>query len=427
MLDIRFIRENADLVAKKSEQKGYNINIKALIELDEKRLDLLQKREEINKKSNELAKTQNVGAIAPEEKEKFAQNFKLRAEEGRKLKEQRSEIDKQLVPIENQWNQLLWAVPNVFPDDTPIGGEEANREEKKWGKAELKDFKVQDHLAWGEARGLIDFERGAKVAGNKFYYLKGSLVELELAVIQLAMKLAIEQKFCPILPPNLVNSRMIDGTGFSARGDENQIYKIEDEDLNLIATAEIPLTGYHADEILKEAELPLLYVGLSPAYRREGGAYGKHNKGLFRTHQFNKMELYVFCKPEESEQWHQKLIELEEKLCQALEIPYQIVRIASGDLGAPAYKKYDIEYWTPVDKTYRELMSCSNVTDYQARRLNIRYKNKNSKTVYAHTLNGTLAAMSRIPIALIENHQLQDGNVQLPKALQPYMGGKTEI
>jgi seryl-tRNA synthetase len=345
----------------------------------------------------------------------------------RDFRERLKKIEEDSDGYNSEYFELLKQVPNIFPDDTPIGGEEANREEKKWGKAELKDFDVVDHLTWGEKRGLIDFERGAKVAGNKFYYLKGSLVELELAVIQLAMKLAIEQKFCPVLPPNLVNSRMIEGTGFSARGDENQIYKIEDEDLNLIATAEIPLTGYHADEILKEANLPLLYVGLSPAYRREGGAYGKHNKGLFRTHQFNKMELYVFCKPEESEQWHQKLVELEEKLCQQLEIPYRIVRIASGDLGAPAYKKYDIEYWTPVDKTYRELMSCSNVTDYQARRLNIRYKDKDGKTVYAHTLNGTLAAMSRIPIALIENHQNQEGKVQLPKVLQPYMGGKTEI
>jgi seryl-tRNA synthetase len=416
MLDIRFIRENADLVAKKSEQKGYKVSVAELIKRDESRRVLTQEIEKLRQTRNE--QSHQAGGQAPSE-EIIAQ--------GKKTKEEIARIEKTLKETEQLFDDLLRNIPNIFPDDTPIGGEETNLEEKKWGKTELKDFEIKDHLAWGEKRGLIDFERGAKVAGNKYYYLKGPLVELELAVFQLAMKLAIEQKFVPMIVPNLVNSRMIEGTGFSARGNENQIYKIEGEDLNLIATAEIPLTGYHADEILKETDLPLLYVGLSPAYRREGGAYGKHNKGLFRTHQFNKMELYVFCKPEESEQLHQKLVELEEKLCQQLEIPYRVVRIASRDLGAPAYKKYDIEYWTPVDKTYRELMSCSNVTDYQARRLNIRYKDKDGRTVHVHTLNGTLAAMSRIPIALIENHQNPGGTVQLPKALQPYMGGKTEI
>ena len=413
MLDIRFIRENADLVAKKSTEKGYDVDVKKILTLDKiLKTELTYQIEKLRARRNELAHSK------PDKESR---------EEGKEIKEQLAELVAKSKLLKDEYLNLMNSVPNIFPDDTPIGGEEANREEKKWGKTEPKDFDVEDHLAWGEKRGFIDFERGAKVAGNKFYYLKGSLVELELAVIQLAMKLAIEQKFVPVLSPNLVNSRMINGTGFSARGDENQIYKVEGEDLNLIATAEIPLTGYHADEILREVDLPLLYVGLSPAYRREGGAYGKHNRGLFRTHQFNKLELYVFCKPEESEKWHQKLVELEEKLCQQLQIPYRVVRIASRDLGAPAYKKFDIEYWTTVDKTYRELMSCSNVTNYQARRLNIRYKNKDGKTVYVHTLNGTLAAMSRIPIALIENHQSRDGQVQLPKILQPYMGGQTEI
>ncbi|MBI3624393.1 serine--tRNA ligase, partial [Candidatus Saccharibacteria bacterium] len=208
-------------------------------------------------------------------------------------------------------------------------------------------------------------------------------------------------------------------------GEERQTYKIEDEDLNLIATAEIPMTGYHADEILDEKTLPILYAGLSPSYRREAGAYGKHSRGLFRVHQFNKLELYVFCKPQDSESWHQKLMLLEEEICQALEIPYRIVRIAAGDLGAPAYKKYDIEYWSPVDKTYHELTSCSSVTDYQARRLNIRYRQADGSVDYVYTLNGTAVVLSRIPIALIENHQQADGTVTIPTALQPYLGKKT--
>jgi seryl-tRNA synthetase len=226
----------------------------------------------------------------------------------------------------------------------------------------------------------------------------------------------------PMLVPHMVNSAVIDGAGFAAKGtEEKQIYKIEEEDLNLIATAEIPLTGYHADEVLQSSELPKLYAGYSPAYRMEAGAYGKHSRGLYRVHQFNKLELYVFCKPEDSESWHQKLLELEEKVCQLLGIPYRVVRIAAGDLGAPAYKKFDIEYWSPVDKGYRELMSVSNVTDYQSRRLNIRYKDDNGENKFVHTLNGTAAAMSRMIIAIIENYQQADGSVMVPEALRAYM------
>jgi len=413
MLDIRFIRENPELIEKKAKQKGYKVDIKKLIELDDERHELTPKVEKLRSDRRQLADS-TKGSKPDEEQIK----------KGQKIKDKLNPIWEKLEAVQTEFEAKLQEVPNVFPDDTPLGGEEANREIKTWGKAEPKD--VQDHLAWGEQRGLIDFERGAKVAGNKFYYLKGPLVELELAVFQLGLELAKKYGFMPMIVPNLVNTRTLEGAGFSAKGKEKQIYKIEDEDLNLIATAEIPMTGYHTDEILNEKDLPVLYVGLSPAYRVEGGAYGKHNKGLFRTHQFNKLELYVFCKPEDSEKWHQKLVELEEELCQDLEIPYRIVRIAAGDLGAPAYEKYDVEYWSPVDKTYRELMSCSNVTDYQARRLNIRYKAETGNE-FVHTLNGTLAAMSRIPIALIENHQSADGTVAVPKALQPYMHGQTKI
>ena len=323
---------------------------------------------------------------------------------------------------------LLGAVPNVFPDDTPIGGEEANREERKWGDTTDKGFEVVDHVTWAEKRGLLDFERGAKVAGNKFYYVTGSLVQLEFALTQMALDFVIKQKFMPLLVPHLVNDRVIDGTGFTARTkEEEQIYKVDGEDLNLIATAEIPLTAFHTDEILEVKELPKLYVGYSPSYRKEAGAYGKHSKGLYRVHQFNKVEMYVFCKPEDSEEWHQKMVELEEKLCQHLGIPYRVVRIAAGDLGAAAYKKYDVEYWSPVDKSYRELMSCSNVTDYQARRLNIRYRDGSGGTKYVHTLNGTAAATSRLMIAIIENFQEQGGKVSVPLALRPYMGGQLTL
>jgi seryl-tRNA synthetase len=415
MLDIRFIRENADLVAEKSKQKGYEVNIDKLLQIDENRRKLIAEIERIRSERNELADKQKSGKPDAQSVAK-----------GKKLKDSLAQLDAQLGPVNNEYDKLLRDVPNVTPDDTPLGGEEDNKEVKKWGKTTDRDFKVQDHLTWAEARGLVDFERGAKVAGNKFYFLKGQLVELELAVSQLGMELAKKHGFLPMMVPHLVNTRTLEGAGFSAKGEEKQIYKVEDEDLNLIATAEIPLTGYHADEILAIKQLPVLYAGLSPAYRVEGGAYGKHNKGLFRTHQFNKLELYAFCEPKDSEKMHQKMVALEEEFCQLLEIPYRIVRIASGDLGAPAYKKFDIEYYSPVDKTYRELMSCSNVTDYQARRLNIRYKGTGG-TEFVHTLNGTLAAMSRIPIALIENHQDEKGAVKIPKALQPYMHSQTHL
>lgn len=415
MLDIRFIRENAELVEKKAGQKGYKVDIGHLLELDDDRRKLLGEIEAVRAQRNELAGQKDQ---KPSEDDLVkGQGFK------KKLKE----LELELEPVETEFDEFLASIPNVFPDDTPLGGEENNREEKKWGDTKDKSFGVIDHLTWGEQRGLIDFERGAKVAGNKYYFLKGPLVELELAVAQLGVELAKSHGFMPMMVPHLVNTRILEGAGFSAKGEEKQIYKVEDEDLNLIATAEIPLTGYHADEILSEKDLPILYAGLSPAYRVEGGAYGKHNRGLFRTHQFNKLELYAFCDPAKSEELHQKMVALEEELCQTLEIPYRIVRIAAGDLGAPAYKKFDIEYWTPVDKTYRELMSCSNVTDYQARRLSIRYKNKAGETKYVHTLNGTLAAMSRIPIAIIENFQTKDGKVNVPKALQPYMGGQLTL
>jgi seryl-tRNA synthetase len=414
MLDLQYIRDNAELVKQKSALKGYHADIDRLLELDVERRTRQTQVGELRRRRNELAE-QAKGQRPTDEQ----------VEEGKRLKDEIAQRETEAKSIEDEFTELWQAIPNVIPDDTPEGGEESNRPEKTWG--EPRQDGVKDHLEWGEGRGLIDFERGAKVAGAKFYYLKGELVQLELAVFQLGLQLATKYGFTPMTVPHLVNARTIKGTGFNAKGDEPQIYKVEGEDLHLIATAEIPITGYHADEILKEADLPILYVGLSPAYRMEAGAYGKHSKGLYRVHQFNKLEMYVFCKPEDSEEWHQKLVAFEEELCQALEIPYQLVRIASGDLGMPAYKKYDIEYWSPSDKAYRELMSCSNVTDYQARRLNIRYRNNEGKTEFVHTLNGTAAAFSRVAIALIENHQTPEGKVSIPAALQPFMGDKTEI
>jgi seryl-tRNA synthetase len=413
MLDIQFIRDNQELVEKSAAAKVTPVDIKKLLELDQKRRQAMTEIEQLRAQRNEIAQKSTGGTTSTEH-----------IAAGKQLKEALAQKEAALEPLNTEFQALLGDVPNVIPDDTPPGGEEANKPVKHWGEAAKKD--VLDHFAWGEQRDMIDFERATKVAGAKFYYLKGDLVSLELAVFQLGLAMATKYGFVPMTVPHLVNDRVASGTGFLPRGEERQIYKVEDENLNLIATAEMPLTGYHADEII-DVSKPLLYVGLSPAYRLEAGTYGKHSKGLYRVHQFNKLELYIFCKPEESEQLHQDMVEFEEELCKALEIPYQVVRIAAGDLGAPAYKKFDIEYWSPVEGVYRELTSCSNVTDYQARRLNIRYRTEEGKTAFVHTLNGTAAAFSRVAIALIENHQQKDGKLYIPKALQPYMGGKTEI
>lgn len=416
MLDIRFIRENADLVAEKSKQKGYEVDIKHLLELDEKRRELQKQIEDVRAQRNELADKQKSGQPSDDD-----------VAQGKSLKQKLNELEAELDPIEKKYSDLLAAVPNITPDDTPLGGEEDSREEKKWGETGDKGFEVLDHLAWLEQNGLIDFERGAKVAGNKFYFLKNTIVELQLALAQFSLALVKKHGFYPMLVPHMVNTKTLEGAGFSAKGEERQIYKVEGEDLNLIATAEIPLTGFFADEIIPAEWLPSKMAGWSPAYRVEAGAYGKHSRGLYRVHQFNKMELYVYCRPEDSEKMHQDMLAIEEEICQKLEIPYRVVRIAAGDLGAPAYKKFDIEYWSPADKDYHELMSCSNVTDYQARRLNIRYKNQQGETEFVHTLNATAAADSRMIIAIVENYQTGDGKVGVPQALRPYMDGQLTL
>lgn len=428
MLDIRYIREHADEVAKKAKQKGYKVDINKLLKLDKERRQLQSDIDDRNAERRELSQSRSISPSAsPEENPPgdVIAPSKENREQGKEVKAEIAGLEAKLMPISAKFKELLAQIPNIFPDDTPLGGEEANKEIKNWGVAEEKDAK--DHLTLAEERGFIDFERGAKVAGNKFYFLKTGLVELDLALLQFAINFAKQNGFWLMGVPHMVNTRTLEGAGFSARGAEKQVYKIEDEDLNLIATAEIPLTGHFTDEIMPEQWLPSKMAAWSPSYRVEGGAYGRHNRGLYRVHQFNKVELYVLCKPEQSEDLHQQLLELEENICQELEIPYRVVRIAAGDLGAPAYKKFDIEYWSPADKAYRELMSCSNVTDYQARRLNIRYKNAEGKNEPVHTLNATLAATSRLMIALIENHQTEEGKIAIPKALQSYMNGQTEI
>lgn len=411
MLDIQFIRENPEAVQKNAANKGYDVSIAKLLGLDEERRKVQQAVDELREKRNTNAAKMQGGK--PEQ---------VVIDEGKQLKVALAEREGHLTATDKQFTDLLWRVPNMMQDDVPVGNEEDSVEIKKVG--EQKTGAV-DHLDFAIKRDWLDFERGAKVAGAKFYYLKGDLALLENAITQFALDFIVKKDFTYFNVPHMVNEKTVTGTGFAPRtSEQSDEYSIEGEDLSLIATAEIPLTGYHADEIIDEAKLPLLYAGLSPSYRKEAGAAGKHTRGLFRVHQFNKLEMYAYTLPSQSADMHEQLLAIEEEIWQALGIPYHIINIASGDLGAPAAKKYDIEYWSPVDEAYRELTSCSNCTDFQARNLNIRVRRNDGSIEVVHTLNGTAVALARSLVAVIEHYQNEDGTLRVPDALQPYLNSR---
>lgn len=414
MLDIRFVREHAQEVQQNAKNKGYDVNIDELLNWDSSKRELQQQADDLREKRNEISSQMKGGKPSDE-----------MIAEGKRLRAELADLEVKLKEADTELTNRLWQLPNMTQPDVPIGGEEDSVEIKKWGE---QTTGAVDHLDYAVGRDWVDFERGAKVAGAKFYYLKGDLALLENAITQFALDFVTKKGFTFMTVPNMVNSRVATGTGFAPRSsDQSDEYFIEGEDLSLIATAEMPLTGYHADEILDEDKLPLLFAGLSPCYRKEAGTYGKHTRGLFRVHQFNKLEMYAFTLPEQSAEIHEKIREFEEELWQAIGIPYHIINIASGDLGAPASKKYDIEYWSKVDGNYRELTSCSNCTDFQARNLNIRVRRKDGKVEMVHTLNGTAVSLARSLVAVMEHNQTADGKLNVPEVLRPYMGGRETI
>lgn len=416
MLDIQFIRDNAELVAEKSAQKGYKVDILKLLEVDAERRDLLGQVDALRARRNENADKMKGVQGKPDQ---------TIIDEGKQIKIELAERETYLNDVESKFGELMQGVPNVAFDDVPVGGEEDSTEIKQWGE---QTTGAEDHLDFATKRDWVDFERGAKVAGAKFYYLKGDLALLENAITQYALDVVTKKGFTFMTVPHMANARISTGTGFAPRSDDQEDqYFIENEDLALIGTAEVSLTGYHADEIIDEDKLPLLYAGLSPCYRKEAGTYGKHARGLFRVHQFNKLEMYAYTTPEQSREMHERILAIEEEIWQNLGIPYHVINIASGDLGAPAAKKYDVEYWSSVDGKYRELTSCSNCTDFQARNLNIRVRRKDGKVEVLHTLNGTAVSLARSLIAVLEHYQTDDGKLRIPTVLQPFMGGRTEI
>ena len=316
-------------------------------------------------------------------------------------------------------------IPNLPLPQVPFGkNERDNVEVKKWGKPTEFNFQPKDHLELGKNLGILDFEAGAKVSGSQFYFLYGAGALLEIALVQYAMDLLYKEGFTPVITPDLAKSKFYLGTGYMPKGNEAQTYEIEGEDLGLIATAEVTLAGKHSDEIIPEQELPLKYIGYSHCFRKEAGAYGKYSKGLYRVHQFTKAEMFIYCKPEESEAMHEHILAMEEKIYQELGLPYRVLEMCTGDLGAMAARKFDIEAWMPTRGEYGEVTSTSNCTDYQARNLKIRLRRKDGKSEYVHMLNNTTIASPRALAAVLENFQTKEGSVKIPKVLRDYVGKK---
>jgi len=423
MLDIKYLLANVEAV--KENCRNRNVapdileDVDQVVALDARRKEELHAVEEIRRLQN--ANAQATG------KEKDPEKRQAFIAEGKQLKESIGSREVELKQLEVELKRHLGRIPNLTHPDAPLGAtEDLSRELRKVGVPHQFDFAPKDHVELGKQLDMIDFESGAKVSGHGFYFLKNDAVLLELALQQFALRTLIQKGFQPIVTPDLARNSILEGIGFTPRGNETQIYSIEDSDLSLIGTAEITLGGMHAEEILEESVLPLKYVGLSHCFRTEAGAAGRASKGLYRVHQFTKIEMFAYTTPETSSALHEELREIEEELFQALGIPYRVLDICSGDLGGPAYRKYDLEAWMPgrgEAGEYGEVTSTSDCTDYQSRRLNIRYRPAGQKgTRFVHTLNGTALALSRALIVIMENYQRADGLIDVPPVLQSFVG-----
>ena len=411
MQDIKWILENPEAVEKGAKRKGGEVDIDKIVSLSAKRNETLQKVEALRARQNEVSKQ------IPNTDDK-----KALLEEMGKVKAEIKSLDPALTKLEAEIDELAMQVPNPPLDSTPDGGEEDSVVVSTHGEKPEFDFEIQDHIQLGKKHDIIDIERGTRTSGARFYYLKNEAAMMEFALIQFVSQKLIAKGFSPIIPPVLVKEEAMFATGFFP-ADKNEIYQVDD--LYLAGTSEVPLTMLHYNEIIDVTE-PKRYFAFSPCFRREAGSYGKDTAGIIRVHQFNKMEMFVFCHPEQSEAEHELIRETEEEIMQELGFHYQVVNIAAGDLGAPAVKKYDIEVWIPTQDKFRELTSASNCTDFQSRRAKIRYT-EDGKKHYVHTLNGTAFADTRTLVALIENNQNSDGTITIPEVLRPFMGGREQI
>jgi seryl-tRNA synthetase len=401
MLDIKFIRENPTLIKKGCEKKQVKVDIDQLLELDRRKNKFLKEIEELKAEQNRIGKD--------------------KLEEAQKIKAKIKNLTPELEKTEAVFQKLILQIPNLPFDDVPVGKDEKdNVVTKEIGKRTKFSFKPKDYLEIAEKLDLIDVKRAAKVSGPRFGYLKKEAVLLEFALVNFAFDTLAKEKFTPVIPPVMLKSEMARGMGYLEQADVNEAYYFPQDDLYLAGTAEQPLGAMHANEIFNEKDLPKRYVGFSTCFRREAGSYGKDTKGIFRVHQFDKVEMFSFCKPEDSQKEHQFFLEIEKGLMKRLKLPFQVIQICTGDLGFPVAAKYDIEAWFPSEGRYRETHSTSNCTDFQARRLKIRYRDKSNELKFVHTVNGT--AFSQRPlIAILENYQQKDGSVKVPEALQKYL------
>jgi len=420
MLDIKFIRENPKLIKKTAQQKGLDLDLKRLLKLDEKRREFQQEIDEI--KSNKKEFNKQIAQVSEEEKKQVLKTLKKQTKKEKKL-------DAKYKRIYDEFTDLMLHVPQIMDDRVPEGKDDSeNIEIDSWGDIPEFAFDIKDHVELGKKLGIIDIERGVKIAGTRSYFLVGDGARLEQAILQFALNKMVKKGYKLLSVPTIVNQDSLVGTGYFP-GAEDQTYYIEKDDKYLVGTSEVSVTSYHADEVLNQEALPKKYIGISSCFRREAGTYGKDTHGLYRVHQFNKVEQVIVCKndPEISKQMHEELMQNAKEVLQDLKLPYRVVVLCTGDMGLSKYYANDIETWMPSRKSYGETHSCTTFHDFQARRLNLRFRDMDGKVHYCHTLNNTVIATPRILIPLLEIYQNPDGSVEIPEVLRPYMGGQERI
>ena len=421
MLDPKLIKEKPEIIRNMLKSRAVEFDLDGLIESDQKRREFIIKTDELRKKKNQVA-------IAISEKKKAGNDASTILIEMKNISNELTKLESEQVEIEKKYLKLASTIPNLIHDSVPIGiDDSSNKEIKKWGNIPKFDFKIKDHIDISEDLDLVDLERAAKVAGARFYYLKNDLVRLNQALIHFGLDFLTEKGYSLVQPPYMINRESMEGAVI-AEDFEEVIYKVQEEDLYMIGTSEHAMAAMHSKEIIEGKKIPMKYAGVSPCFRKEAGAHGRDQKGIFRVHQFDKIEQFIFSKPEDSWKEHEKMLAVAEEFYQKLEIPYRVMLLSSGDIGKISAKTYDIEAWMAGQNAYREIVSCSNCLEYQARRLKIRFRDKtNEDTQYVHTLNSTLIATTRVLVAIMENFQTKDGHIRIPQVLQSYMGNQKEI
>ena len=421
MLDPKLIKEKPQIIRDMLKARSVDFDLDALIEFDQKRREFIIKTDELRKKKNQIG-------LEISQKKKTGKDVSSILDDMKNVSVELSKLESEQETIENKYSRLALTIPNLVHESVPVGVDEnANKEIRKLGNIPNFDFKINDHIDISENLDLVDLERAAKVAGARFYYLKNDLVRLNQSLIHYALDFLAKKEYSLIQPPYMINRESMEGVVI-ADDFEDVIYKVEKEDLYMIGTSEHALAAMHSKEIIEGKNLPLRYAGISPCFRKEAGAHGRDQKGIFRVHQFDKVEQFVFSRPEDSWNEHEKMLAVAEEFYQKLEIPHKVMLLSTGDMGKVSAKTYDIEAWMAGQNAYREIVSCSNCLDYQARRLKIRFRDKtNEDTQYLHTLNSTLIATSRILVSIMENFQTKDGHIRIPQILQSYMGNQKEI